>query len=233
MIDFKLVLLCVGSMVPLLAAENIDVLQSKHAERDIGPDLDVNSGFWRDAPRVLFNHDSFGNAVPNHGTEVRSRWTSGNLYFLFICPFEELHLKPNPKRIEETNQLWNWDVAEAFIGSDFQNIRRYKEFEISPQSEWVDLDINLDSPHPQDGWLWNSGLSAEARIDPHAKIWYAFMRIPYSSVDTKPARAGSVLRLNLFRAQGSEPGRKQLSWQPTHKASFHVPEAFGSLKLVE
>ena len=43
----------------------------------------------------------------------------------------------------ETNELWNWDVAEVFIGSDFKNIRRYKEFEVSPQAEWVDLDINL------------------------------------------------------------------------------------------
>ena len=46
----------------------------------------------------------------------------------------------------ETNELWNWDVAEVFIGSDFKNIRRYKEFEVSPQAEWVDLDVNLDAP---------------------------------------------------------------------------------------
>ena len=46
----------------------------------------------------------------------------------------------------ETNELWNWDVAEVFIGSDFKNIRRYREFEVSPQAEWVDLDLNLDAP---------------------------------------------------------------------------------------
>ena len=56
-------------------------------------------------------------------------------------------------------------MAEVFIGSDFKNIRRYKEFEISPQGEWVDLDINLDAPRHEDGWVWNSGFQASARID--------------------------------------------------------------------
>jgi hypothetical protein len=35
---------------------------------------------------------------------------------------------------------------KCFIGDDFKNIRRYKEFEVSPQGEWVDLDVNLDNP---------------------------------------------------------------------------------------
>jgi hypothetical protein len=42
-----------------------------------------------------------------------------------------LYLKPNPVVARETNELWKWDVAEVFVGSDFQNIRRYKEFEVS------------------------------------------------------------------------------------------------------
>jgi hypothetical protein len=55
---------------------------------------------------------------------VRSRWTKNNLYLLFVCKYEELHLKTEPATDRETNALWNWDVAEAFIGSDFANIRR-------------------------------------------------------------------------------------------------------------
>ena len=119
--------------------------------------------------------------VPGHRTEIRSRWSSGNLYFLFICPYEQLNLKPDPKTDTETNELWKWDVAEVFIGSDFQHIRRYKEFEISPQGEWIDLDIDLNSPRHEDGWVWNSGFQAAARIDRANKTWYAFMRIPYAA----------------------------------------------------
>ncbi len=52
-------------------------------------------------------------------TEVRTRWTAQNLYFLFVCPYEQLNLRPNPKTSTETYGLWNWDVAEVFIGADF------------------------------------------------------------------------------------------------------------------
>jgi hypothetical protein len=129
--------------------------------------------------------------------------------------------------------LWNWDVAEAFIGSDFEHIRRYKEFEISPRAEWVDLDINLDSPHHEDGWTWNSGMQPAARIDEAKKIWYGFMRIPYSAIDSRPAAAGNTLRVNFFLSEGPRTNHKSIVWQPMHARSFHVPEAFGTLKLVE
>lgn len=66
--------------------------------------------------------------MPGHRTEVRTPWTKDNLYFLFICPDEELNLKQNPTTSQETNELWNWNVAEAFAGSDSANIQHYKEF---------------------------------------------------------------------------------------------------------
>jgi cellulose/xylan binding protein with CBM9 domain len=217
----------------LLGAQGSEVLESTRATLDVPPDTDPNSEFWRSAPAVTADRDSFGRPVPGHRTEVRSRWTNQNLYFLFICPYEQLNLKPKPKTHAETNKLWNWDVAEVFIGSDYQNIRKYKEFEVSPQGEWVDLDIDLDSPHHEDGWTWNSGFKVAARIDHNAKVWYACMRIPYASVDARPISAGNVLRANFYRAQGPLSDHKAITWQPTHQATFHVPEAFGSLKLVQ
>ena len=47
---------------------------------------------------------------------------------------------------------------------------------MSPQGEWVDLDIDLAKPHHEDGWTWNSGFVVAARIDSAAKIWYGAMR---------------------------------------------------------
>ena len=35
---------------------------------------------------------------------------------------------------------------------------------MSPQGEWVDLDIDLAKPHHEDGWTWNSGFVVAARI---------------------------------------------------------------------
>jgi hypothetical protein len=227
----KRFLCCLLTAAAALSAAS-NQAESKRADRDVAADVDPASAFWNGAPAVFIENDSRGNPVPGFRTEVRSRWTNGNLYFLFICPYEALFLKSDPHTDIETNQLWNWDVAEAFIGSDFENIRRYKEFEVSPQAEWVDLDINLDAPRHEDGWLWNSGFQAAARIDRAAKRWYAFMRIPYASVDTRKAAAGNLLRINFFLSEGERPNHKGLSWQATGRPTFHVPEAFGTLKLV-
>ena len=48
-----------------------------------------------------------------------------------------------------------------------------------------------------------------------------------------PPRAGNSLRINLFRSQGAQPDHKLIVWQPTKRPSFHVPEVFGELRLVD
>jgi hypothetical protein len=216
----------------VVAADN-NVIESTRAPHDVIPQADPSSAFWQHAQPIYAEKDPHGQPVLDHRTEVRSRWTKNNIYFLFICPYEELYLKPAPDTVHETNQLWNWDVAEVFIGSDFKNIKRYKEFEVSPQGEWIDLDINLDKPHHEEGWVWNSGFQAVARIDRTAKVWYATMRIPLAALDDHSPAAGDSFRINFFRSQGNPPIRKEITWQPPMSNTFHVPERFGMLKLVD
>src|ERR1700693_4701815 len=177
-------------------------MASVRTEADVALDTNPTSSFWQDARPVVADRDNFGKPVPGFATEVRSRWTNGNLYFLFICPYQQLYLKPQPVTTSETNELWNWDVAEVFIGSDFKNIRRYREFEISPQGEWVDLDIDLSNPRPEGGWTWNSGFQVSARIDQSSKIWYAAMRIPWAAIDSRPPEAEAEFRINLYLSEG-------------------------------
>ncbi len=208
-------------------------MESTWAKSD--PPLETNptSSFWRGSRPIYMDADTKGKRDPKYRTEIRTRWTNQNLYFLFVCPYEELNLKPHPNPSAETNELWNWDVAEAFIGADFSDIRRYREFEISPQGEWVDLAIDLDKPHDTEGWKWNSGFGVSARIDQSAHVWYGAMRIPYSAIDSRPAAAGNRLRINLFRSQGPSSALHQIAWQAPMSESFHVPERFGLLKLVK
>jgi len=198
---------------------------------DFPLDANPSSNFWRAAKPVNITTDNKGVQQTGFAMEVRSLWTPDNLYFLFQCPYEELYLKPNPVTATETNQLWNWDVVEVFIGADFENIRRYREFEVSPQAEWVDLDIDLSKPHPETGWLWNSGFQAAARIDRNHKTWYAAMRIPIHAIDARPAREGNEFRMNLYLSEGKTPKHRSLVWHPTLQPSFHIPERFGTLKL--
>jgi hypothetical protein len=204
-------------------------MRSSFAPHESAPDTDPDSSFWRSSPAIRFASDPFGEPCPHLATEVRSRWTSANLYLLFLCAYDELNLKPDPTPWEETNELWKWDVAEAFLGSDVTNINHYKEFEVSPQGEWIDLSIDLDLPKHEKGWLWSSRFESAARIDANHKLWYAFMRIPYAAIDHRPAAVGNTLRANFSRIQG--PSGSLVIWQPTMSPTFHVPTAFGSLTL--
>ena len=216
----------------LLAAEPA-VVTSRWAASDFRLTANPAAAQWVDAPAVFATNGPRGNPVPGHRTEIRSRWTRHNIYFLFICPYQELNLKPDPSTTTETDLLWNWDVAEVFVGSDFQRITRYKEFEVSPQGEWVDLDIDRIHPLPEGGWRWNSGFAVKARIDAVRRIWYGEMRIPLHTIDPRPPAPGLEMRINFYRCQGRAPDRKFIAWQPTGQDNFHVPQAFGLLKLVK
>ena len=213
-----------------LDADVSAVLDSAYAVQDFELEPDPDSAEWKTAPRVVAGVDRSGQPAPGPPTEIRSRWTKQHLYLLYVCPYTELNLKPNPTPTMETPQLWNWDVAEAFIGSDFEHIGRYKEFEVSPQGEWVDLAIDRDDPKGQEGMKWNSGFTVRSRIDARARIWYGVMRIPFRSIDARPPEAGRELRLGLFRISGADP-RQRYVWRPTGTDSFHVPQAFGTLRL--
>lgn len=226
------VVIFLAVMLSSVFTEDNTVAASTEATDDVAIDTNSASTFWSQAVPLYADHDKNGQVLPGYRTEIRSRWTAKNLYFLFKCPYEELCLRPNPSTTAETNKLWNWDVAEVFIGSDFKNIRHYKEFELSPQGEWLDLDIDLSKPHHEDGWTWNSGFQVAARIDERTKTWFGAMKIPWAALDDTPPSAGKTLRVNFFRSQGPLANRKEIAWQPTMSGTFHVPERFGLLRLV-
>ena len=217
----------------LLVADGTGVIASKYSSKEFALTADPAAAAWKSVPGVFATNGPKGEPVPGHHTEIRSRWTAQNLNLLFVCPYETLHLKPSPSTTEETNKLWEWDVAETFIGSDFENIKHYYEFQVSPQGEWVDLDIRRDKPLPDGGWTWNSGFAVKARLDEARKIWYGEMRIPLEKIDSRPPRAGNQLRINFYRIPNTGADKKHIAWQPTGGPSYHVPEAFGRLRMVK
>jgi hypothetical protein len=209
-----------------------NVLQSFYAVKDWEPAADPAAAEWAGIPGVTATKDYFAKPVKLPETVIRSRWTRRYLYLLFTCPYNKLTLKnSDPVTDSETDNLWKWDVAEAFIGSDYLNTARYKEFQVSPRGEFVDLDIDRSDPKNQKGVEWDSGFTVSGRIDSEKKIWYGEMRIPFQSLDVKQPKVGDELRIGLYRIAGQEPNRMYLAWRPTGASTFHVPDAFGSLVL--
>ena len=206
-------------------------IKGTFASEDRKLTLDPQSDFWKAVPAASFQNDSMGRETGLKPTEVRVRWSKQFLYVLFVGRYEALYLKPDPQTARDTVPLWDWDVAELFIGADFANIQRYKEFEVSPQGEWVDLDVKKDLNDFD--WHWNSNFEPSAKIDRAAKTWYGGMKIPWTAIDTREQKAGNEFRVNFYRIEGAPPNRKFLAWQPTKSASYHVPEEFGKLILTE
>src|SRR5262249_15282861 len=165
-------------------------------------------------------------------TEVRGFWTDSDLYLLFISPYTELNLWLPADNSKDRLKLWDRDVVEFFLGDDWTDIKRYREFEIAPTGDWVDLaiDLNRDSYDAN----WNSGWQRQGRIDETQHVWYAAARVPLRSVSEKPVTSGTRWRANLYRIDGLGPDseRRFMCWQPTcvvNRDPNHVPEHFGTL----
>ena len=96
------------------------LIESTEAREDIAPSKDPGIAFWRAARPVYAEKGPQGRNLVSHRTEVRSRRTKKNLYFLSSVLNDKLNLKPSPSISTETFRLWDWIVAEVFIGADFQ-----------------------------------------------------------------------------------------------------------------
>ena len=54
-----------------------------------------------------------------------------------------------------------------------------------------------------------------------------------AAIDTRPPIAGNSMRINLLSSLGPPEHLQRGTWQPPMNDSFHVPERFGLLRLVE
>jgi len=194
---------------------------------------DPSSPTWAHSASTWIEKDcSKQSDYPKLKTEVRAFWTDADLYLLFICPFTELNLWLPPDNSKDRLKLWDRDVVEFFLGDDWVNIRHYREFEVAPTGDWVDLAIDLD--HDSYGPDWNSGWQRQGRIDEKNRIWYAAARVPLSSVSDIRVKEGTRWRVNLYRIDGlgADPQRHFMCWQPTcvvKRDPNHVPEHFGTM----
>jgi alpha-galactosidase len=181
---------------------------------------------WEKAPAICFNADWQGkNADPQRETEVRLLWTPTSLYLRFKARYKAITVFPDAEPNGRRDHLWDRDVAEAFLQPDGSRPRNYKEFEVSPNGYWIDLE--LDEGEKRD---LQSGLKRRVEIHEAEKVWVAQLSVPMKSLATQfdPAKSW---RANFYRVEGSVEPRFYSAWRPTGtaKPNFHVPEAFGKL----
>lgn len=194
---------------------------------------DPSSAAWSHAASAWIGKDCTHQIdYPQLKSEVRAFWTDSDLYLLFTCPYKALNLWLPADNSKDRDKLWDRDVVEFFLGDDWKNIRHYREFEIAPTGDWIDLAIDLDKNKYDP--KWHSGWQRLGRIDEKEHVWYAAARVPLKSVSEEPVKPGTRWRANLYRIDGLGPdsGRHFMCWQPTcavNRDPNHVPEHFGTL----
>jgi hypothetical protein len=183
---------------------------------------------WKKATPVMFCSDWRGeNADPLRETQVCLLWSHDHLFLRFHCRYRNIYVYESKNN--RCDKLWLTDVAEVFVRPGKNDPAHYREFEISPNGNWLDLDICRGEKS-----ILFCDLKSRVTINPHDGVWIAEMAIPIHCL-TASFDPNEIWRLNLFRIEGQEPDRFYSAWQPTctPKPNFHVPECFGDLLFQE
>lgn len=181
---------------------------------------------WEHAAPLRFDRDWQGkNADPRRETEVRLLWTKEALYLKFFARYRSITVFPDAEPDGRRDKLWEKDVAEVFLQPAGSEARRYKEFEVSPNGLWIDLDIG-----PGEKRDLRSGLRCRAKVNKRKKSWMAELILPMKSL-TARFNPAAPWRVNFFRVEGCGEPRFYSAWRPTNTPApnFHVPERFGKL----
>ena len=181
---------------------------------------------WTDIAPVTFCSDwRAENPDSDRQTQVQFLWSPDSLFLRFHCRYRETFTYPGPPT--RRDRLWMRDVAEVFIRPETWEPSHYLEFEISPNGDWLDLDIS-----PGHKSILCCDLKSRVASDRRHHTWTAEMAIPMSCF-AQSLDPGQAWRLNLFRIEGRDPNRFYSAWIPTYtpQPNFHIPEVFGVLRF--
>jgi alpha-galactosidase len=203
-------------------------IAAAYVEDEIVPDAAHPAVQWQRAQPVVFCTDWQGkNVDPQRETQVRVLWSAQTLYLRFECRYRELNVftdaDPNGRR----DHLWDRDVAEAFLQPDPAREHYYREFEVSPNGMFIDLDI-----FPGGLADLKSGLKKSMVLDQATHRWAAELAIPMKAI-TPAFDPTATWRANFYRVEGMKEPRTYMAWRPTGtpEPNFHVPAAFGRLRF--
>ena len=186
-------------------------------------ELRADHDAWRRASRIpLARQSRSGKAAKFRLTHADVLWSKNWFYVRFTCPYSKLTTFGGDVDGERIG-LWDKDVVEAFIGTDTKHPRRYKEFELAPDGEHLDLTLDL----PKKDFKWNSEF--EVKVEVGDGVWHGMMRIPMRALSDSTPKIGDRWRINLYRCDRAN--RLFLATSPTLTGTFHRPWRFALLEL--
>lgn len=205
-----------------------DTITAVEIAHEIALDARHRAVEWQQAEAVTFCANWQGkNSDPGRQTTVQALWTRKSLFLRFDCRYRELFLFDDSDANGRRDHLWDRDVVEAFLQPEPSHLRNYREFEVSPNGMWIDLDI-----FPEGRRDLESRLTRSVWLDRDALAWTAELAIPMRSLapNFDPA---AEWRVNFYRVEGPREPRFYSAWRATKtpEPNFHVPDAFGKMRF--
>lgn len=204
-----------------------------HIEKDFSID-ELDNESWTKADEIpIDKYWSGENAPKDRQFKTKILWSDAAIYVRFEANQNEpLIVSEKADLTSKTRGLWDRDVCEIFLAPDKKEFRKYFEFEIAPNGEWIDLGIYQKPDERITDWDYASGMKSAALIE-KTKVTMA-IKIEWSAFGKTP-KAKDVWLGNIFRCVGAGATRGYLAWSPTETKlpSFHVPEKFGEFEFKE
>lgn len=225
---FSFVLICFA-----VAAARAELPEYKVSRTGIPIKIDgkTDDAAWTKAASVQLVRNSDGKPLA-FKTEARILYDDKFLYFSFYSRDENIWA--TMKRRDE--HLWEEEVVEIFLQPDPAK-KNYIELEVNPLGAMLDIYL-IDIRKPLLYESWNSAklewaVQIDGTVDGKAgdRAWTCEIAFPLEDAATAPnlpPKPGETWRMNLNRVE-VKPAPELLSWSPTGKDDFHLPEMFGKL----
>ncbi len=210
-----------------------DKIKITHVKNDFAIS-ELDNKTWEQANEVTIDKYWSGENAPQ-GRQFKAKllWSDFALYVRFEAnQAEPFVVSEKPNLQTKTRGLWDRDVCEIFLAPNRKEPRKYFEFEIAPNGEWIDLGIHQKPDERITDWDYSSGMESTAKIEKNK--FTAAIKINWKAFGKTP-KSGDVWLGNILRCVGKDPTRGYLTWQPTltEEASFHVPEKFGEFAFIK
>ncbi len=197
-------------------------------EDDLLLDGNIDKLQWKSAKEILLVDNSTG-GKPQQATTAKLLWNDKNLYVCFMC----IDTYISATMTGYNDKLYQEEVVEVFI-DDNSDLKTYIEIEVNPLNAILHYSIHNDV---------RGNILAYGRVDQKVKsavfrddlngIWSVELEIPFSEFITAeniPPQKGDKWLINLFRIDRPKDKKEEyISWSPTGKDNFHMPEKFGEL----
>ncbi|MET0209953.1 MAG: alpha-galactosidase [Burkholderiaceae bacterium] len=187
---------------------------------------------WNEAPDSFFAQDWRGRPLQGtQSTRVQFLHDDRTLYLRVISRYASLSSFEREASASAIWPLWERDVVELFLQAPQDaGTGRYLELEVAPNGLMLALQISADGTRKR---LLDAARSRVA-VDQAQRLWTAELAIPLAGQQGS-TRGRDGWRLNLLRVEGQGEGRVYSAWSPTGtpKPDFHVPGAFGHLRMDE